>query len=124
MTKKSDAFVQDFVLGFGFLGGLFTRIGVDPEEVAYRALLKAAIPDNDTLVSLAIILIVVATTLAGIFGTLSMAGWPGLFVVGLAWVSGFIIIVNSLVLVGVFLFIAVLIVGPFVVDNSKGSGRF
>jgi CBS domain containing-hemolysin-like protein len=124
VTRKSDAFVQDCVLGFGFFGGLFTRIGVDPEEVTYRALLKVAIPNNDSLVSLAIILIVVATTLAGIFGTLHMAGWPGLFVVGTAWVSGFIITVNSSATVGAILLIAVMIVGPIVCDNHSGSGGF
>lgn len=117
-------FIQEFVLSFGFLGGLFTRIGIDPEEVAYRALLKVAIPNNDSLVSLVIILIVVATTLAGIFGTLSIAGWPGLFVVGMAWVSGFIITVNSSATVGAILFIAVMFVGPIVAHNSKGSGGF
>lgn len=117
-------FVQEFVLGFGFLGGLFTQIGVDPEEVAYRALLKVAIPNNDSLVSLAMILIVVAMTLAGIFGTLHMAGWPGLLVVGTAWVSGFIITVNSSATVGAILLIAVMIVGPIVTGNSKGSGGF
>lgn len=124
MTGKSDAFVQDCVLGLGFLGGLFTRIGVDPEEEAYRALLKAAIPNNDALVSLAILGIVLVTTILGILQTWNMAGVLGLIVVGMAWLSGFIIIVNSLTLAGVFLLIAVMIAGPIVADNFKGNSGF
>lgn len=123
MTKKSDVFLQEFVLSFGFLGGLFTWVGVDPEEEIIRVLLRVAIPNNEILVSLVIVLIILATTAAGILGTLQMAGWPGLFVVGMAWISGFIITVNSLTLWGAILLIAAVILGPIVCDN-KGKGGF
>lgn len=122
MTSKSDAFVQDCILSLGFLGGLFTRIGVDPTEEVYRAFLKVAIPNNDILVSFVILIIVLGTTIAGVLETWNMAGVLGLVVVGMAWLSGFIIIVNSLVLVGVFLLIVVMLAGPYVADSSGRSG--
>lgn len=87
MASKSDIFVQEFVLGFGFLGGLFTWVGVDPEEELIRGLLRIAIPNNESLVSLAIVLFILVSTAAGILGTLHMAGWLGLFVVGMAWLQ-------------------------------------
>jgi hypothetical protein len=120
MPTKSEVFVQEFVLGFGFLGGLFTWVGVDPEEEVIRALLRVAIPENDFLVSLLILLIVIAATAMGILGTYSMAGKLGLIVVGLAWISGFIIAIGgTATIIGAFLFFGVLILGPVVCDYSK-----
>lgn len=117
MASKSDIFLQEFVLGFGFLGGLFTWVGVDPEEEMIRGLLTVAIPNNEVLVSLVIVLFVVVSTILGVFGTLAMAGKWGLLVVGLAWVSGFIIAINSLTLWGAILLIVAVILGGIVVDK-------
>ncbi|MCJ7423416.1 hypothetical protein MUP01_04005 [Candidatus Bathyarchaeota archaeon] len=122
MATKSDVFLQEFVLSFGFLGGLFTWIGVDPEEEVMKALLRATIPNNEILVSLIIVLIILATTVTGILGTWQMAGPLGLFIVGMAWISGLIIAVNSLTLWGTILLIAAVILGPIVCDNHKGNG--
>jgi uncharacterized membrane protein len=121
VTTKSDIFLQEFVLSFGFLGGLFTWIGVDPEEEMIRALLRVAIPNNDNLVSLVIFLIVLVTTIMGILGTLQMARPWGLLVVGMAWVSGFIITVNSLTLWGALFLVVAYVLGPIVCDNYRGN---
>ena len=117
MTDKSDIFVREFVLSFGFLGGLFTWVGVDPEEEMIRGLLRVAIPNNEVLVSLVIVAFVVGSTAVGVWGTLAMAGKWGLLVVALAWVSGFIIAINSLTLWGAILLIMAVIMGGIVVDN-------
>lgn len=120
MPRKSEIFVQEFVLGFGFLGGLFTWVGVDPEEEVIRALLKIAFPNNDFMVSLIIFLFILATTATGILGTYGMAGKLGLIVVGFAWVSGFIISIGDIAtVIGTFLLIGVLVLGPVVYDYSK-----
>jgi hypothetical protein len=116
MPTKSEVFVQEFVLGFGFLGGLFTYVGVDPEEELIRALLKIAI-DNPVLLSVVMLLIALATTAAGIFGTYSAAGKLGLLVVGVAWVSGFIISIGgNFTVFGAFLLIGTFLLGPVVYD--------
>lgn len=121
MVSKSDAFVQDFVLGFGFLGGLFTWVGVDPEEEIVRALLIAALPDNAKMVTLVIVLFVFVSTTLAILGTYKMAGGWGLVVVGMAWISGFIVSIGETsALVGIaFLFIA-LFLGQKVCENYRG----
>jgi len=123
VTTKSDIFLQEFVLGFGFLGGLFTWVGVDPEEEVVRALLRVAIPNNEILISLVIVLSILVSTVVGILGTWKMAGLLGLFVVGMAWVSGFIIAVNSLTLWGTLLLIVVAILGPIVCDNYRENSQ-
>ena len=120
MPKKSEIFVQEFILGFGFLGGLFTWVGVDPEEEVIRAFLRVVFPNNEFMVSLLIFLIVIITTTTGILGVYGLAGKLGLIIVGLAWISGFIIAIGgTATVIGAFLIIGLVLVGPVVCDYSK-----
>ncbi len=122
MPKKSAIFVQEFILGFGFLGGLFTWVGAGPEEEVIRALLRVAFPNNEFVVSLLILLIVIITTTTGILGVYGLAGKLGLTIVGLAWISGFIIAIGgTATVIGTFLIIGLVLVGPAVFDYSKSS---
>jgi hypothetical protein len=66
-----------------------------------------------------IILFILGSTCLGILGTWQMAGKRALVVVGMAWSSGFIILVSSLTLWGALLLFATLILGPIVCDNYK-----
>ena len=68
---------------------------------------------------MAIVLFILVSTIAGILGTFHMAGWLGLFVVGMAWASGFIIAINSLALWGAILLIVALVLGPIACDNYQ-----
>jgi len=120
MPKKSEIFVQEFVLGFGFLGGLFTWVGVDPEEEVIRALLRVVFPDNEFMVSLIIFLIVIGSTATGILGIYGLAGKLGLIIVGLAWISGFIIAIGGTATsIGAFLIIGLVLIGPVLLDYSE-----
>lgn len=38
MAKRGRAFVWQFTIGLGFLSGLWTAIGIDPEEVLFNLL--------------------------------------------------------------------------------------
>ena len=42
MAKKSRTYLWQFVIGLGFLSGLWTAIGIDPEAVILNTLGKAA----------------------------------------------------------------------------------
>jgi hypothetical protein len=66
-----------------------------------------------------IVLFILVSTAVGVLGTWQMAGQWGLLVVGIAWISGLIIAVNSLTLLGALLLIAVVILGPIVCDSYK-----
>ena len=115
MPSKGDVFAQEFVLGFGFLGGLFTWAGVDPEEEIVKGLLRAFFPNNEIVVTLVVVLFVLLSTGLGILGTLAMAGKLGLVVVALAWISGFLLpIGSSLTILGLVLLIVAFIAGPAV----------
>jgi hypothetical protein len=121
VASKSDIFVQEFVLGFGFLGGLFTWVGVDPEEAVIRTLLNGLFPNNEGTVNMVIVLLILGSTVLGIYGTWQMAGKWGLFVVGMAWVSGLVIAVSSLTLLGAIFLITALILGSIMCDNYQKS---
>jgi hypothetical protein len=119
VPSKSTVFVQEFVIGFGFLGGLFTWVGLDPQEEVIRALVRVAIPNNEASVSWVIVLFILVSTVIGVLGTLVMAGWQGLLIVGIAWVSGFIILRDALTLLGTIFFIIAVVLGPVVLDRHK-----
>jgi hypothetical protein len=36
MAKKSGLFIRQFVIGLGFLSGIFTAIGIDPQVILLR----------------------------------------------------------------------------------------
>lgn len=38
MAKKSSLFIRQFVIGLGFLSGLFTAIGIDPQDEILRVI--------------------------------------------------------------------------------------
>ena len=124
MPSVSDTFIQEFVLGFGFLGGLFAYIGVDPEEEAIRALLRIVIPNNEFLLTAIVILISIVSTIFGILGTYAAAEYLGLVVVGAAWVSGFIISIGgNYTTIGVILIIGALLVGPMVCKSCGSRSK-
>jgi hypothetical protein len=119
MPTKGEIFVQEFVLGFGFLGGLFAWVGIDPEEEIVRGFLRVAFPSNELAVSGLVILFALGSVAASILCTLAMAGKWGLLAAGLAWISGFILpIGGSWSIVGVFLLIAALFIGPAACKSS------
>lgn len=119
MPRKGEVFVQEFVLGFGFLGGLFTRVGIDPEEEILRALLMAFFPNNELMISFAIFCIGLISTIGSILSALAVGGRLGLLIVALAWIAGFIILMGgSLSVLGALLLIATMILGPIVCEHS------
>jgi len=120
MPTKGQVFVQEFVLGFGFLGGLFAWVGIDPEEEVLRALLRAFFPNNELIISVAIFGIVLVSTAVSILGTLAMGGKLGLLTVAFAWMAGFVMPMgDSLSVLGALLLIAAIILGPIVCEHSK-----
>ena len=120
MPTKGEVFVQEFVLGFGFLGGLFTWVGIDPEEEILRALLMAFLPNNELMISFVIFSIGLISTIGSILGTLAMGGKWGLLIVAFAWIAGFIMpIGSSLSVLGAFLLIVTMILGPIVCERSR-----
>ncbi len=88
----SKAFVQEFVLGFGFLSGLWINAGIDPEVEIIKALstLVQQLAPNPVYSFLFWIVPIIAT-LASLVGSYSLGGWLGLIAVGLALLGGIFI---------------------------------
>ena len=117
MPTMSEIFVLEFELGFGFLGGLFTHAGIDPEKGVIMVFLKSILPMNDFLLFLLIILIGMAATAVGFLGIFVDTGKLGLFVVWSAWVSGLIIPLGGAIgVIGVFFLVGAILLGPVAYD--------
>jgi hypothetical protein len=43
MTKKSGLFIRQFVIGLGFLSGIFTAVGIDPQQEVISLLGRAVL---------------------------------------------------------------------------------
>jgi len=93
MTKRDlgEYFVQVFVIGFGFLSGLFMKIGVNPETIiidTFSTITETLMPNSGF--SGFFILIGILSTLGSIAAAYAMGGKMGLVAVGIAFISGLI----------------------------------
>ena len=86
------SFIQEFVIGFGFLSGLWIYVGVNPETEIFNALLTVMNTLNPNH-SLGFIfwLIPVVILLLSILGTYFTGGWIGMIAIGVAFLSGILI---------------------------------
>jgi hypothetical protein len=117
MPTMSEIFVLEVELGFGFLGGLFMHVGIDPDAGVIMGFLKSILPISDLLLILLIFLIGMAASAVGILGIFADTGKFGLFVVWSAWVSGLIIpIGGATAVVGMFLLVGAILLGPVAYD--------
>jgi len=121
MSSKSDIFLHEFVVVFGFFGGLFTRVGVDPETELVKALLKILevfVPSIGPFYPLILALIIGALTILSILGAYSLGGILGLVSVACAWVAGLIIIGGSIQsLIGIFFLFGAMFIGWYATEN-------
>lgn len=104
----SKSFVQEFVLGFGFLSGLWIYIGVNPEiEIIkiFVTVIREISPNP--MYSFAFWIVPVIVTLSSLAGSYFLGGWLGLISVGLAFLGG-IFIGSS---IGIFFLIIAVILG-------------
>ena len=86
------SFVQEFVIGFGFLSGLWIYAGVNPEtEIikAFSSVIKELSPNP--MYSFMFWIIPIIATLASIGGSYALGGWVGLIAVIFAFVGGIFI---------------------------------
>ncbi|MFA6089360.1 MAG: hypothetical protein WC755_05825 [Candidatus Woesearchaeota archaeon] len=93
-------FINEFVVAFGFLSGLWVAVGVNPEAEIFKAFsqvfqqLNAGVGFSFLFTVLPIIL-----TLATLFGIYFLGGWIGVAAVALGFVAGLLIIINPIIAV-------------------------
>jgi hypothetical protein len=110
MAKKLRRFIWQFVLGLGFLSGLWTAIGIDPEDVLITALGSAVTSISPDPYVRALFLILPTLLLIGsVIGAYRNGNVPGLISVVVAYVAGLVILtsaISGLVLLGVAVVLA------------------
>ena len=119
MGSKSigESFVNEFVLSFGFLSGLWIHIGINPESEVMKILstLIQQISPNPTY-SFLFWLIPILSTLIALAGAYAFGDWWGVIAVALAFLGGIYINLN----LGIILLILGIILGfaaPWINDT-------
>jgi hypothetical protein len=95
MTRKSKTYLWQFVIGLGFVSGLWTAIGIDPEEVVLNLLGKviaAVYPDP----AVQILFLILPTTLLAlaVIGAYRKGRLLGLVAVIMAYGAGLSILLS------------------------------
>jgi hypothetical protein len=125
VAKRSKTYIWQFVIGLGFLSGIWTAVGIDPQAVLLGALGSAVTtlwPDPN--VRLAFILLPTLLLLASIWGAYRGGKVFGLLSVILAYLAGLSVLVSlstTLILLVVAVFAGYLATNRRLV--RKFSGR-
>lgn len=96
IAKKSSVFIRQFVIGLGFLSGIFTAIGIDPQQVVISVIGKAVgslYPDpeiSSLFIILPTILLFISLVAAYLKGRIL-----GLVSVLVAYCAGILILVST-----------------------------
>ncbi|MFY9750572.1 MAG: hypothetical protein WAK75_06675 [Methanoregula sp.] len=118
MAKKFRRFLWQFVIGFGFLSGLWTAIGINPENVIITALGSVVTTQvSDPVIRAFIVLLPTLILIVSVIGAYRHGKIPGLIAVLVAYVAGLVIL--SAVLVGLAVLCVAVIIGYY----STGSRR-
>lgn len=108
-------FVQEFVVGFGFLSGLWIYVGVNPESEIIKAfadIIEMLMPNSGfSFLFWLIPIIVLITTLLSSF---VIGGWAGIVSIGLAFLGGIFIDTSF----GIFALVIAIIIG-LIAPNFK-----
>lgn len=95
MAKKSRTYIWQFVIGFGFLSGIWTALGINPEEVIFNALgtVSGTIYPDPTLRQLFIIIPTILF-LFSVYRAYKKGRVLGLVAVIIAYLAGLSILVS------------------------------
>lgn len=112
MTTKGERFAQEFVVGFGFLSGIFLAVGVDPEGEIIKTLMDMLAqynPDLAGLYATIFVIISVLVLIATILAAYKLGGILGLIAIFSGFAGGLLII--SQPVIGIILLIIGFILG-------------
>ena len=117
MTKKSRTYIWQFVIGLGFLSGLWTAIGINPQEVILNILGNAteSVYPEPAIRFLFFILPTILLVLS-VITAYKKGKVLGLISVIVAYIAGLLILVSTMTAF-VFLVIAVMI--GYLATNRK-----
>jgi len=118
MAKKSSRFVWQFVIGLGFLSGLWTAVGLDPEDVLISFVgtaVNSVYPS--TLVRSLFLILPTILLVISIIGAYRKGRVPGLLSVLVAYGAGLMFF--SATAVSLFLLAVAALLGYFSAAKRK-----
>jgi hypothetical protein len=117
MAKKSRTYIWQFVIGLGFLSGLWTAIGIDPQAVIFGVLgnMVDTVYSDPAIRSLFLILPTILLILS-ILGAYTRGRLLGLISVILAYLAGLFILVST---VTALVFFGVAIIIGYLAPNRR-----
>jgi len=121
MAKRSRAFLWQFVIGLGFLSGLWTAIGIDPEALVLGALgtaFERLVPDP--AVRTLFVVLPTLLLLLSVYGAYRKGGALGLAAVILAYLAGLSLLASTAT--ALVLLLAAIAVG-FLATRRKAPRR-
>jgi len=117
MSDNGEKFIQEFVLIFGFLGGILFRVGVDPEGTIVEALsqsLYSINPGAAALLSILFTVFSIVVFILTILAAFNLGGWLGIFAIILGFAAG--ILLNEISVVLLFIAIIFGYISPYYSD--------
>lgn len=116
MARRSRTYIWQFTIGLGFLSGLWTAIGIDPEEVVLNLLgtVTGEIFPDPTLRQLFIILPTLLL-LVSVWGAYKRGKVLGLASVLIAYIAGLSVLVS--------LWTSMLLLAAAIVTGYLATGR-
>jgi hypothetical protein len=96
MVKKSTTYIWQFVIGFGFLSGISTAVGINPEAVILNTLgtVTGAIYPDPTIRQLFVVLPTILLIIS-VYGAYKKGGVLGLVSVIIAYMAGLSVLVST-----------------------------
>ena len=96
MAKKSRTYIWQFVIGLGFLSGLWTAIGIDPQEMILNILGNAAgSVYSDPAIRFLLLILPTILFILSILGAYKKGKVPGLISVIVAYFAGLSILIPT-----------------------------
>jgi hypothetical protein len=109
MAKKSRTYIWQFVIGLGFLSGLWTAIGIDPQAVILDVLGNVVdMVYSDPAIQSLFLILPMILLLMSVLGAYTRGRFPGLISVIVAYLAGLLFLVSTMTAL-VFLGIAIII---------------
>ncbi len=111
VASHKKAFLKEAIIGFGFLSGLWVKLGFDPGTFVRNLLeeiLLRADPAHEKIIVLAFTYIPLLITIFAVLLIYRRAGWFGFIATGLAYLAGLVLSIYSIPLL-----IGALIIGFF-----------
>ena len=101
MAKKSRSYIWQFVIGLGFLSGLWTAIGIDPQAFFFNILGKAVeTVYSDPVIRSLFLILPVILFLVSVYGAYNQGRYLGLISVIIAYLAGLFILDATLTALG------------------------